>query len=64
MAERPLEDQLADMHKANDKLMDVVIALSGLTDRIIQRNLVLEEEIGRLFQANEVLRVQNAGPKG
>jgi uncharacterized protein YaaN involved in tellurite resistance len=56
MTARPLEDQLADMHKANDKLMDVVMALSSLTDRVIQRNAALEEEIGRLLQAHEMLR--------
>jgi hypothetical protein len=60
MAERPLEDQLADMHKANDRLMDVVIALSGLVTRMVYQNTDYEAQVKSLLEVNERQRIQAA----
>lgn len=55
---RPTEDQLEDMFKANDKLLSTVVALSGFAEKLLKRNDSLEQEIGRLLEANEMLKAQ------
>lgn len=55
---RPVEDQLEDMFKANDKLMNIVESLFRWNDRLTDRISDLEEQINQLLQANQMIRLQ------
>lgn len=56
MTERTKDEQITDLMKATDRLMETVCGLCKLTDRLLEKIEKQDEQINSLYQGNMQLR--------